>query len=92
MNQELKIKVDDKDLKGRYANIMYLAHTKEEFVLDFLNAFPPQGTLVSRIITRPGHAKRIFKALGDNIKQYEEKYGNIEEAKEPKKGLGFKTE
>jgi len=89
-NQEVQVKADDKILKGRYANIMYIAHTKEEFVLDFLNVLPPQGSLVSRIITSPGHMKRILKALGDNIKQYEDKFGKIEEAEEPRKNLGFK--
>ncbi len=89
--QELKVKVDDKDLKGRYANVMYVAHSKEEFVLDFLNIFPPQGVLTSRIITSPGHMKRIVNALEDNIKQYEEKFGKISEAKEPKEGFGFKV-
>jgi len=88
-NQEVQVKADDKILKGRYANIMYIAHTKEEFVLDFLNIFPPQGTLVSRVITSPGHMKRILKALEENIKQYEDKFGSIEVAPEPKKGVGF---
>lgn len=91
MDQEIKIKVSDDDIKGRYANIMYIAHSKEEFVMDFLNAFPPQGILVSRVITSPGHMKRILKALDENIKQYEDKFGKIEEAEEPKKGFGFKS-
>lgn len=89
--QELKIKAEDKDLKGAYANVMYVAHSKEEFVLDFMNILPPQGVLTSRIITSPGHMKRILKALEENIKQYEGKFGKIEEAEEPKKDFGFKA-
>ncbi len=88
--QELQVKALDKDLKGVYANVMYVAHTKEEFVMDFLNIFPPQGVLASRIITSPGHMKRIVRALEDNVKQYEDKFGKIEEAPEPKKNFGFK--
>lgn len=92
MEQEIKVKADDKDLKGSYANVMYIAHSKEEFVLDFLNVFPPHGILASRVITSPGHIKRIIKALEDNIKQYEEKFGRIEEASEPKQNIGFKVD
>lgn len=90
--QEIKVKVDDKILKGNYANVMYIAHAKEEFVLDFLNIFPPQGILTSRIITSPGHTKRILRALQNNVKQYEEKFGKIEEAEEPKREIGFKVD
>lgn len=56
--KEIQIKAEDKILKGVYANVMYIAHTKEEFVLDFLNIFPPQRNLVSRIFTSPGHIKK----------------------------------
>jgi len=41
------------------------------------------------VITSPGHLKRIIKALEENLKNYEEKFGKIEEAKEPETKLGF---
>jgi hypothetical protein len=33
--------------------MMQVMHTQEEFVLDFLNMFPPTGTLNARIIVSP---------------------------------------
>ncbi|PIZ00625.1 DUF3467 domain-containing protein [bacterium (Candidatus Howlettbacteria) CG_4_10_14_0_8_um_filter_40_9] len=87
--QQIQIKADDATANGVYANMMQIAHTKEEFALDFMNIMPPQGALVSRIFTSPGHAKRILKALEENIKNYEKQFGNIEEAEEPKGGIGF---
>jgi hypothetical protein len=86
--------MDDKVLKGVYANAMGISHSKEEFVLDFLNIYPWQraGVVTSRVITSPGHIKRIFKALEENIKKYEKKFGRIEEAKAPSsEEIGFKA-
>ncbi|MCX6806857.1 MAG: DUF3467 domain-containing protein [Candidatus Berkelbacteria bacterium] len=82
--KQLSIKATDEDLKGRYANAMQVSHTPEEFIFDFLNMTPPAGQLISRIITNPGHAKRILSALQDNIAKYEAKFGKIQESKQPK--------
>lgn len=89
--QQIQIKADDDVLKGRYANMMQVAHSGEEFVLDFMNIFPPQGTLVARVITSPGHLKRIIAALAGNLAQYEKKFGTVSAAEEPKSEVGFKA-
>jgi len=88
--QEMQIKASDEDLKGRYTNAMQVLHTKEEFIMDFLSLNAPVGILVNRIITSPGHMKRIVLALQDNLKRYEDKYGKVEEAEEPK-SIGFRA-
>jgi hypothetical protein len=36
--------------------------------------------LRSRVITSPEHAKRILRALQENLRRYEESFGTIEEA------------
>ncbi len=92
--QQLQIKAKDEDLKGKYSNLMQIVHTKEEFILDFFLASPPQGVLCSRVIMSPGHVKRMIKALEENIKKYEDKFGKLKEAKAPqtteeKPKLGF---
>ncbi|MGE5297651.1 MAG: DUF3467 domain-containing protein [Acidobacteriaceae bacterium] len=76
--QQINIKIEDSVLKGSYSNLMFASHTKEEFVLDFINVFGPQGIQVAKIITSPGHFKRIVGALNDNLKKYEEQYSAIE--------------
>ena len=81
--KQLQIKAKDEDLKGNYSNLMQIVHTKEEFILDFFLASPPQGVLASRVIMSPGHIKRMTKALQDNIKKYEERFGQIKEAEAP---------
>lgn len=90
--RQINIKIEDAILKGAYANAMAVSHSKEEFVLDFMDIYPWQkaGIVTARVITSPGHAKRILTALQENVKKYEEKFGKIEVAKEPE-GIGFKT-
>lgn len=90
--QQVQIKAKDDDLKGVYSNLMQVAHTKEEFILDFLLVSPPAGVLTSRVIMSPGHLKRMIKALQENIEKYESGFGKIEEAEAPEGRIGFNTE
>lgn len=90
----VNIKADDQTLKGVYANTMLVSHAREEFVLDFINFMPQplQGLLVSRVITSPGHLKRIIAALSENLKRYENAFGTVEASREPAgKEIGFKA-
>lgn len=88
-NQQIQVKISDDILKGTYANMMQVMHTKEEFVLDFMNLLPPNGIVSSRVIISPGHMKRIIAALSENMKNYEKAFGSITAAEEPK--IGFKV-
>ncbi len=90
--QQVQIKASDEKLAGNYANMMQVSHTREEFVLDFVNLIPPSGQLVSRVLISPAHAKRIVAALSDNIKKYETQFQKINEAGVDKPNFGFKTE
>lgn len=87
-SQQINIKATDEKLKGDYSNVMQILHTKEEFVMDFLNVFPPTGTLNSRIIVSPGHFKRMVKAMDENLKKYEASFGNVEVSEAPS-SIGF---
>ncbi len=79
----INIKINDEVLKGVYSNTMQVLHTKEEFVMDFMDVFPPNGIVAARVITSPGHMKRIARALQENLAKYEAKFGAIEESKAP---------
>lgn len=81
--KKMEIKITDEILRGVYANNMAVAHTREEFILDFINIFPPTGIVNARIVISPGHMKRIIRALNDNVLRYESKFGEILEAPEP---------
>lgn len=77
------IKIGDEELKGRYSNLLRVTYTREEFFLDFINLVPPQGVVTARVVTSPGHLKRIVRALSSTLKRYEEAHGAISEAPEP---------
>lgn len=91
MSQEnqIQIKADDATMKGVYANAANILHTKEEFVLDFMNLLPPTGTLNARVIFSPGHFKQLVTAMQENLKKYEAQFGNLTAAEAPKSSIGF---
>jgi hypothetical protein len=82
----IPIKISDGVLRGVYANQMMVSHTREEFVLDWVNLFPPEGIVNARVIISPGHLKRVIRALQDNMRKYEQRFGEIGEAPEPGTG------
>ncbi len=79
--KQVQVKMSEDVSKGFYANAMMSNHTKEEFVLDFMNIFGRNGTVGSRVIVSPGHFKRMIRAMEDNLKKYEANFGQVEEAK-----------
>jgi hypothetical protein len=90
---QVQIKADEKELQGQYSNLVMIHHNLEEFTLNFIYIFPngQQGKLMSSTIVSPGHAKRIWRALGENISRYESQFGAIKEAPDggPTPNVGF---
>ena len=91
--QEVKVKISDEIKRGAYCNLMIVTHTKEEFIMDFILASPPEAVVTSRVIMSPGHMKRTISALQENLAKYEQQFGKIEAAPEPttKSKIGFHT-
>ena len=87
--QQLQVKADDKTLAGAYANTAQVQFTKEEFVIDFMNMFPPIATLNARVILSPGHAKRLAHVLKDLVEKYEAQHGAVEASADPGE-IGFR--
>jgi len=84
--KKVPVKMPERVLPGVYSNQMMVSHTREEFVLDFLNLFPPQGVVNARVIVSPGHLKRMIRALSDNLGKYESRFGAVVEAEPPEGG------
>lgn len=78
---QINIEIDEKTVDGTYANLAIINHSVSEFVVDFINVMPgaPKSKVKSRIILTPQHAKRLSKALADNIQRFEKQYGEIKE-------------
>ncbi len=87
--KEIKVTFPPNLHGGVYANNMMVAHTREEFIMDFLRVAPPEGAVTARVIVSPGHMKRILAALIANVKRYEDQHGPIEEAEGPDGNIGI---
>lgn len=83
--RELPVKIPEDRIGGVYANQMVVGHTREEFLLDFINLFPPQGVVNARVIVSPGHLKRMIKTLAENLEKYEQTHGEVRQAPVPGK-------
>jgi len=72
-----------RSLQGQYSNLVMIHHNLEEFTMNFIYIFPngAQGKLLNSMIVSPGHAKRIWRALGENLARYEAQFGTIKESR-----------
>ncbi len=89
--QQLNIELSEDVAEGIYSNLVMLAHSSEEFILDFIRVMPgvPKARVKSRIIVTPQHARRLLRALADNIERYERAHGEIEESQSPGPPIHF---
>ncbi len=88
-SQQKQLQVADNIPGAEYANAMQTRHNRDEFQLVFFSIFPPSGKVSGKIITSPGHFKRMVKAMQENLQKYEEQYGEIKEAESAGKEIGF---
>jgi len=79
--QQLNIELSEEMADGVYANLAVITHSFAEFVIDYVNVMPnmPKAKVKSRIVMTPQHAKRLMKALVDNVKRFEAQYGVIKD-------------
>ena len=90
-DQAKQIKIADNLPGAEYANAMQVNHNRDEFQLLFLSIMGSSGKVSSKVITNPGHFKRMVAAMQDNLKKYEEQFGEIKAAVAPEgKEIGFK--
>jgi len=83
--KDIEIFFPDELKKGAYSNNLVVAHTNEEFILDFMSVAPKTGSVVARIFVSPSHMKRITAALSGAMSKYEELFGEVATKLNPKK-------
>ncbi|MFY0606339.1 MAG: DUF3467 domain-containing protein [Cyclobacteriaceae bacterium] len=91
-SNQINIELSEETAEGVYANLAMIAHSSSEFVIDFIRLMPgvPKAKVKSRIVVTPEHAKRLLKALEDNIKKFENTHGSIKSIEEaPKFPMNF---
>ena len=78
-SQQIKIEFNEESASVEYSNFVVVTHSAAEFVLDYIRVLPgmAKAKVKSRIIMSPMHVKTLMLALQDNIKKFEEKFGEI---------------
>lgn len=77
--EQLQIELKEDIAQGIYANLAIITHSSSEFIVDFVRVMPgiPKAGVQSRLILAPEHAKRLLRALEENIAKYERIFGPI---------------
>lgn len=93
-NGQLQIELKEEIAQGVYANLAIITHSSSEFILDFIRVLPgmPKAGVQSRIVLAPEHAKRLLRALEDNINKYERTFGTINTPERTLAPFGLKGE
>lgn len=88
---QLNIELDAAVAEGTYSNLAIINHSVSEFVVDFVNIMPgaPKSKVKSRIILTPQHAKRLAKALAENVRRFEDAHGIIKDYEKQPIPLNF---
>jgi len=90
---QVQVDLGEREAEGIYSNLVFIAHSASEVILDFARALPglPKPKVYARVILTPQHARALLAALEQNLKQYESQFGPIKLPGEPGKGkeLGF---
>jgi len=83
--KELKLNIKMRnDLEPVFTNLANINHKDDEFTLTFCHVFPipgkkpmVQGSAKAIVTMTPLHAKRLLNALSENIRKYEQQFGEI---------------
>ena len=69
----------DSSREAVYVNLVRIAHTPSEILLDFARILPGQkaARVLSQVLMSPLSAKLFFRALGDNLSKFEATFGEI---------------
>jgi predicted transcriptional regulator len=78
---QINIELTEEIADGIYSNLAIISHSQSEFILDFVRILPGvnKAKVKSRIILTPQHAKRLQKALSENIEKFQKSHGDIED-------------
>jgi hypothetical protein len=77
--QQINIEIPEEVAEGIYSNLAIITHSNSEFVMDFIKVMPgvTNAKVKARILLTPQHAKRLLRALSDNVKKFEAQNGEI---------------
>ncbi|MGB5107545.1 MAG: DUF3467 domain-containing protein [Candidatus Zixiibacteriota bacterium] len=90
--QQIQLELREAEAEGIYSNLVMIGHSPSEIIFDFARFLPgtPKARVFARIIMTPQNAKSVLKTLEDNLKKYEDKFGEIKvQGEVDQKNIGF---
>jgi hypothetical protein len=90
--QQIQLELRESEAEGIYSNLVMIGHSPSEIIFDFARFLPgvPKARVFARVIMTPQNAKSLLKTLDDNLKKYEEKFGEIKlQGMSEEKNIGF---
>ena len=84
---QIQIEVPADEMQGKYANLAVITHGPNDFFIDMILMAPntPKARVQSRVIMTPENAKQLLIALNENVRKYEQAFGEIK-PRQPKGG------
>ncbi|TVQ61634.1 MAG: DUF3467 domain-containing protein [Phycisphaerales bacterium] len=91
--RQIQLRIDESKMTTTYSNTIRTSTTQDEVVMDYGMNMPVQGqdgqpamlfAVGSRVIMNWQAAKRLAISLGQVIRQYEERHGEIELQNQPR--------
>jgi len=94
--QQIGVEFEEDAKEGVYSNLAMIMFSPNEFIIDFARMMPAmqKAKVLSRVIMAPMNAKALHKALTENIKKFEDKFGEIKLHSDPNqsnKNIGFES-
>ena len=76
---QIQIEVPADEMQGKYATLAVITHGPNDFFIDMILMAPntPKARVQSRVIMTPENAKQLLIALNENVRKYEQAFGEI---------------
>jgi len=87
-----RINIRSGEEDGVYSNLVLIAFSRAEFVIDFARVMPGVNTakIKSRVILSPHKIKPLIKALEGQVKAYEKAHSKLDDI-DPSATIGFQN-
>jgi len=85
--QQVQLRIDETKMVTTYANTIRTSNTNDELIMDFGLNMPMQApgqppmvvfSVGSRVVMNWAGAKRLAMSIGGAVRQYEERFGEID--------------
>jgi hypothetical protein len=92
-SHQISVELGEKESEGIYSNLALITHSPSEFFIDFARVMPgvKRTKVYARVVMTPQNSKMLLKALEQNIKKFEERFGKIKIMGKEGQEIGFQA-